>query len=93
MKRDYRTLSAVREDSPFATPPRVLVVADDTDAAEAVALAEELEAVGADTEVRFGEDRFYSHFHPDAVIVAQTRGYRVTRHHPVLESLHRASLA
>lgn len=87
MKRDHRALSAVREESPFATPPRVLVVADDSDAAEAVALAESLEALGADTEVRFGEPRSYGHIHPDAVIVAEPRGYRVTRHHPILESV------
>jgi hypothetical protein len=85
MKRDYRTLSAVREESPFETPPRVLVMADDADAGEAVALVEALDAVGADAEVRFGEQRPLDHFHPDAVIVAERRGYRVTRHHPVLE--------
>jgi hypothetical protein len=88
MKRDHRTLSAVREESPFETPPRVLVMADDHDAVEAVALAEALDAIGADTEVRFGEHPSYSHIHPDAVIVAEPRGYRVTRHHPILERVH-----
>jgi hypothetical protein len=85
MKRDQRTLSAVRERSPFDTPPRVIVVADDETAGQAVALAEALEAAGADAEVRFGAAN--SHDHPDAVIVAQKRGYAVTRHHPVLESV------
>lgn len=85
MKREYRSLSALREGSPFATPPRVLVIADDHDAADAVALAEELDAVGADTEVRFGEhSRYGRHGHPDAVIVADLSGYRVQRHHPIL---------
>ncbi len=87
MKRDHRTLSAVREDSPFDTPPRVLVMADDSDAVEAVALAEALDAVGAEAEVRFGEYRGYGHVHPDAVIVANTRAYFVARHHPILESV------
>jgi hypothetical protein len=88
MKRDHRPLSAVREESPFATPPRVLVMADDAAAVEAVELAEALDALGADTEVRFGELR-HDHSHPDAVIVAEPRGYRVTRHHPILESILR----
>jgi hypothetical protein len=26
--------------------------------------------------------------HPDAVIVAEPQGYRIARHHPVLEQLH-----
>ncbi|QJW94431.1 hypothetical protein [Frigoriglobus tundricola] len=86
MKRDYRTLSVVREKSPFATPPRVLVVAEDDGAGQAVALAEALEAAGADAEVRFGADMGRSHSHSDAVIVADARGYRITRHHPVLEN-------
>jgi hypothetical protein len=90
MKREYRTLSAVREESPFETPPRVLVVADDADAVEAVALAEALDAIGADTEVRFGEHPSYGYIHPDAVVVAEPRGYRIARHHPVLESLVRS---
>jgi hypothetical protein len=89
MKRDYRSLSLVRESSPFATPPRVLVMADDDSAGEAVALAEALEAAGAVAEVRFGTDK--KHSYSDAVIVAETRGYRVTRHHPILESLSRVS--
>ena len=88
MKRDYRALSIVREKSPFATPPRVLVVAEDDNAGQAVALAEALEAAGADAEVRFGADmgRGYGHNHSDAVVVADGRGYRIARHHPVLES-------
>jgi hypothetical protein len=86
MKREYRTLSDVREESPFATPPRVLIVADDICAGEAVALVEALDAVGAEAEVRFCEDLGHNHRHPDAVIVAEPHGYRVTRHHPVLES-------
>lgn len=85
MKTAYPPLSAVREESPFATPPRVLVVADDHDASEAVALAEVLDAAGAETEVRFGDHPSYGYLHPDAVIVAQERGYRVQRHHPILE--------
>ena len=88
MKRDHRPLSAVREESPFATPPRVLVMADDADAVEALELAEALDALGADAEVRFGALRNdHGHSHPDAVIVAEPRGYRVTRHHPILESV------
>jgi hypothetical protein len=90
MKRDYRTLSDVREESPFETPPRVLVVADDETAVEAVALVEALDALGADAEMRFSEDMYRDHSHPDAVIVAGARGYYVTRHHPVLESVLRA---
>lgn len=87
MKREYRSLSALREGSPFATPPRVLVIADDHDAADAVALAEELDAIGADTEVRFGERPSYEYLHPDAVIVADLSGYRVQRHHPILNGV------
>ena len=90
MKRDQRTLSVVREASPFATPPRVLVMADDESAGEAVALAEALEAAGAEAEVRFGEARTGDRGQADAVIIAEPRGYRVSRHHPVLESLLRA---
>jgi len=92
MKRDYCTLSVVRERSPFATPPRVLVVAEDDNAGQAVALAEALEAAGADVEVRFGADMGRNHNHSDAVVVANSRGYRITRHHPVLENF-RLSLA
>lgn len=87
MKREYRSLSALREGSPFATPPRVLVIADDHEAADAVALAEELDAIGADTEVRFGEHPSYSHLHPDAVVVADMSGYHVRRHHPILNKI------
>ena len=85
MKRDHRTLSVVRETSPFATPPRVLVVADDESAPNAVALAEALDAIGADAEVRFSADTTRDYTQPDAVIVAEPRGYRITRHHPILE--------
>lgn len=87
MDRKYRTISAVREESPFDTPPRVLVVADDHDASEAVALAEALDAAGADTEVRFGDHPSYEYLHPDAVIVAEERGYRVQRHHAILDRI------
>jgi len=87
MKRDHRALSMVRAASPFETPPRVLVMADDASAGEAVALAEALEELGADAEVRFGSAKGNDHGHTDAVIVAESRGYRVARHHPVLESL------
>jgi hypothetical protein len=86
MKRDYRTLSLVREQSPFATPPRVLVVAEEDNGGSAVALVEALEAAGAEAQVRFGADMGHDHSHPDAVVVAYARGYRITRHHPVLES-------
>src|SRR5438046_8243144 len=76
MKRDNHTLSAFREASPYDVPPRVLVMADDADASGAVALAEALDAAGADAEVRFSvlpsrADRV----HPDAVVIAGTRGY------------------
>lgn len=82
-----RALSTVRETSPFDTPPRVLVLADDETAGQAVALAEALDAAGAEAEVRFGEAANYSHVQSDAIIIADTRGYRVARHHPVLEQL------
>jgi hypothetical protein len=87
LKRDHRALSVVREASPFATPPRVLVVAEEENAGDAVALVEALEAAGADAEVRFSQDMDRDHSNPDAVVVAETQGYRVTRHHPVLESV------
>ena len=87
MMREYRSLSALREQLPFATPPRVLVMADDHDASEAVALAEALDAVGADTEVRFGDHPSYEYLHPDAVVVAGERGYRVQRHHAILDRI------
>jgi hypothetical protein len=79
MKRDYRTLSEVREASPFEAPPRVLVLAEDADAGQAAALVETLESIGADAQVRFLSDvtrAYREHLHPDAVIVAGTRGYR-----------------
>lgn len=89
-----RPLSAVREASPFETPPRVLVMAEDCDAGRAVDLVEALESMGADAELRFVTDAtrtYRDHIHPDAVIVAGTRGYRVARHHPVLEGISRFS--
>jgi hypothetical protein len=89
MKRDNSALSTVRELSPFATPPRVLVLADDDSAGNAVALAEALDAAGADAEVRFGAASRNDHSQPDAVIVAGRRGYQVTRHHPILERISR----
>ena len=51
-----------------------------------------LESVGAEAEVRFASDvtrSYHDHLHPDAVVVAGTRGYRVARHHPILESISR----
>ncbi len=84
-----RVLSSVREESPFATPPRVLIVADDDSAHEAVALVEALDEIGAEAEVRFGLEAVHVRSrHPDAVIVAEPCGYRIARHHPVLEQLH-----
>ncbi|HSQ55845.1 MAG TPA: hypothetical protein VLM40_08860 [Gemmata sp.] len=63
-------------------------MADHADAAGAVALAEALEAAGAEAEVRFGAEAGRSgSLHPDAVIVADPRGYRITRHHPILEAV------
>jgi hypothetical protein len=82
-----RALSNVRQESPFATPPRVLVVADDESTGEALSLVEALESLGADAEVRFGAVR--SGEHSDAVIVAEQHGYRVSRSHPILNQLHR----
>lgn len=86
MKRDHDPLSAVREASPFATPPRVLVVADGADAVEALELAEALDEYGADAEVRLsGDASDDDHHQPDAVIFAGPRsGYHLTRNHPVL---------
>jgi hypothetical protein len=78
MKRDHRTLSDVREASPFAAPPRVLVIAEDSDPGQAAALVETLESLGADAQMRFVSDvtrTYREHLHPDAVIVAGTRGY------------------
>ena len=83
-----RALSNVRQDSPFATPPRVIVVADDESTSEALSLVETLESLGADAEVRFGAVRPGEH--SDAVIVAERRGYRVSRSHPILSQLQRA---
>jgi hypothetical protein len=85
MKRDQRTLSGVREEMPFATPPRVLVVADADDALEAVRLAEELDEYGADAEVRLSGDASSDrHTAPDAVVFAGSRaGYRSGRNQAV----------
>jgi|GEM_PF-6375752 len=82
-----RALSTVRETSPFDTPPRVLVLADDETAGQAVALAEALDAAGAEAEVRFGEAANWNRLQSDAIIIAGASGYRVARHHPVLERL------
>ena len=48
-------LSAVREKSPFSTPPRVIVLADDETAGQALALAEALDAAGTESEIRYGD--------------------------------------
>lgn len=81
-----RTLSAVREKSPFVTPPHILVVAGDDAALEALELAEALDEYGADAEVRLGGDASGDdHYHPDAVVFAGLpSGYRLDREHPVL---------
>jgi hypothetical protein len=83
-------LSTVRERTPFATPPRVVVVAEEGYTGEAITLADVLDEFGAEAEVRSGEEAdlnhgSFSHTDPDAVIVAGRRGYRVARHHPILE--------
>jgi hypothetical protein len=84
-------LSTIREKTPFATPPRIIVVAEEGYTGEAIHLADILEEMGAETEVRFGDDADFTHgpFHPapDAVIVAGKRGYRVARHHPILDNV------
>lgn len=92
MKRDYSTLSVVRAASPFATPPRVVVVADDENARHAVALVERLEAIGADAEVRFGAISPREHLHPDAVIIAEPSGYHFTQYHAGLERALRTAM-
>ena len=75
MKRDLHTLSVVREKSPFATPPHIVVVADDEDALEALELAEALDEYGAEAEVRLGADASDDdHHQPDAVIFAGHSG-------------------
>jgi hypothetical protein len=85
MKRDQRTLSVVRESSPFATPPHILVLADPAHPHEAVELAEALDESGADAEVRLACDAGENHVHPDAVIFAGIpAAYRGARNHPVL---------
>jgi hypothetical protein len=90
MKHDHFTLSTVRAASPFSAPPRVLVVADDECAGQAVALLEKLEAIGADAEVRFSEPAPHDRHTRDAVIVADRWGYRFTQYHPALERALRA---
>lgn len=86
MKADYRTLSTVREASPFVTPPHILVVADVGDAGEAVELAEALDEYGADAEVRLAGDDY--HGAADAVIFAGGSGDSgVLRHGPVRVAL------
>ncbi|MDY3558573.1 hypothetical protein R5W23_005693 [Gemmata sp. JC673] len=75
MKRDHRALSEVRERSPFATPPHILVVADTADIGEAVELAEALDECGADAEVRLTADAAADfHGEADAVIFAGAAG-------------------
>jgi CheY-like chemotaxis protein len=72
MNGEVKPPSAVREESPFPTPPRVRVVAADDRLPEAVALAESLDEQGADAEVRLPEDAAptgYDHVHPDAIVV------------------------
>jgi hypothetical protein len=81
------SLSTLRENTPFATPPRVLVVAEEGRAGEALALADALEQLGAETEIRFGDAASLTHNHSDAMVVAGVRGYRIARHHPVLENV------
>ncbi len=80
-------LSNVRQKSQYATPPRVIVVADDDSASEALSLMESLESLGADAQMRFGAVPLADH--SDAVIVAERRGYRVSRSHPILSQLQR----
>ena len=89
MKSDHHTLSVVREKSPFATPPHILVVADDDAALEALELAEALDEYGAEAEVRLGGDASDGdHHQPDAVIFAgPPSGYRLDREHTVLIGL------
>jgi hypothetical protein len=85
MKRHQRSLSVVREATPFATPPRVLVVADEDDVSEAVKLVEALDASGADAEVRLASDTRHDHLEPDAVVFAGASGrYHAARKHSVL---------
>jgi len=83
-------LSTVREMTPFPTPPRIVVVAEEGYTGEAIHLADVLDELGAEAEVRFGEEVDFNHgpiprTDPDAVVVAGERGYRVARHHPILE--------
>jgi hypothetical protein len=72
MKHDHRALSLVRQESPFATPPHILVVADVGDVGEAVELAEALDEYGADAEVRLADDDYTGD--ADAVIFAGAVG-------------------
>jgi hypothetical protein len=94
MSMTNRVLSAVRENSRFASPPRVLVVADEDTAGEALALAEALDEYGAEAEVRLMEDTTADEYGaPDAVIVAgakgagRAHGFATAKHHPVLVAL------
>src|SRR5437016_5674550 len=69
---EVRPPSAVREESPFPTPPRSRVVADADRVPGAVALAEALDQRGAEAEVRHADDAAptgYDHVHPDAIVV------------------------
>ena len=90
-------LSTVREKSPFATPPRVIVVAEEGFTGEAIQMADLLDAMGAESEVRFGSDADFTHgpFHPapDALIVVGVRGFRIARHHPILENVRALATA
>lgn len=61
--------SAVRESSPFRTPPRVRVLADAYHAGEALDLVEALEECGAVADVRMDEDLATTAGTPDAVVV------------------------
>ena len=72
MSTELRPPSAVREESPFPTPPRVRVVADEERAREAVALAEALDERGAEADVRLEADATttgYDHVRPDAIVI------------------------
>jgi hypothetical protein len=62
--------SHLRDVLPFATPPRIRIIADTDHLSEALALADDLEACGADAEVRIESDSADDdHVHPDAYIV------------------------
>ncbi len=91
MSSNNQILSNVREGSPFASPLRVLVVADGDNAVEAIALAEALGALGSEAEVRLSEDTTADEYGtPDAVIMAGgesvpfAHNYLTGGGHPVL---------